>query len=204
MATDGYIIEESGLRFEFGEDVQAVKFDDQPFYRRAFNKLPEAKGVDILADSKEIIQLIEIKNCSGHERENMWRTSVNNSRIGSAPRELDTENRNSLDIEVAKKVASTINCLYGAWTKSEHSENAAELLNYWKGISDLRLIKDKKRLMVVLFLEGDFYSEGPDSRSKKTMMKRLQESISAKLAWLNCQVTVVDSNTYKERYFKVS
>ena len=161
MATDGYIIEESGLRFEFGEDVQAVKFDDQPFYRRAFNKLPEAKGVDILADSKEIIQLIEIKNCSGHERENMWRTSVNNSRVASVPRELDTENRNSLDIEVAKKAASTIYCIYGAWTKSEHSENAAELLDYWKGISELRL-------------------------------------------WLNCQVTVVDSSTYKERYFKVS
>ena len=204
MATDGHIIEESGLRFEFGEDVQAVKFDDQTFYRQEFNKLPEAKGVDILADSKELIQLIEIKNCLGHERENMWRTSVNNSRIGSAPRELDTENRNSLDIEVAKKVASTINCLYGAWTKSEHSENAAKLLDYWKGISDLRLTKDKKRFMVVLFLEGDFYSEGPDSRSKKTMMKRLQDSINTKLEWLNCKVTVVDSNTYKERYFKVS
>lgn len=204
MATDACMIEESGLRFQFEAGVRAIKFDDTGFYRKYFNKLPEGKGVDILADSKDIIQLIEIKNCLGHENENMWRTSVNNSRIQSAPRELDVESRNSLDIEVAQKVASTIACLHGAWTKSEHSENAAGLVEFWQGISDQRIARDKKRFMVVLFLEGDFNSEGPNSRSKKTMMKRLQDSISAKLEWLNCQVTVVDSSTYKERYFKVS
>lgn len=203
MEADRCTIEESGLRFVFGEEVRAIKFDEDPFYRRVFNKLPGAKGVDILADSKEILQFIEIKNCLGHERENMWRTSVNNRRIESAPRDIDIESRESLDIEVAKKVASTLTCLYGAWTKSRHSENAENLLYYWENIIDRRLAEDKKRFLVVLFLEGDFYSEGPDSRSKKAMMKRLQESISAKLAWLNCQVTVVDSNTYKERYFKV-
>ena len=38
-----------------------------------FNQMPGAKGVDIVADSDEIIHFIEIKNCLGHERENRWR-----------------------------------------------------------------------------------------------------------------------------------
>lgn len=194
-------IEESDLKFNFDEETQAIKFDDRQFYRKFFNKMPSSKGVDILANSKDVIQFIEIKNCTGHERENMWRTSVNNSKLSSAPHSLDVEDRDSLDIEVAKKVASTITCLLGAWTKSEKSEYALELIEFWKGIADSKIASDKKQLLVILFLEGDFDTK---SRSKKAIMKRLQESINVKLSWLNCRVMVVDSNTYKERYFKVS
>lgn len=88
------VIEESSLRFTFDEDTEAVKFDDTDFYRRRFSSFPGAKGIDILAESTEIIQLIEIKNCTGHESENIWRTSVNNSKIESAPRGLDMSRRN--------------------------------------------------------------------------------------------------------------
>lgn len=194
-------IEESGLHFIFEEGVQAVKFDNRLFYRNDFNKMPFSKGVDILADSREAIQMIEIKNCTGHEVENMWRTSVDNSKISSAPQGLDVENRDSLDIEVARKVASTITCLYRAWSKSERSERAAELATFWKGLCAPGILKDKKKLLVILFLEGDFSKGCPKTRSKKMMMKRIQDSINAKLAWLNCQVSVVDSDTYKERWF---
>ena len=57
----------------------------------------------------------EIKNCLGHEAENRWRTSTDNRKLDSAPRDLDVENRDSFDIEVVKKVAMTILCLFGAW-----------------------------------------------------------------------------------------
>ena len=103
METNKVSIEESGLTFEFNEGTLAVKFDDGAFYRSEFNKSPESKGVDILADDKKLIQLIEIKNCIGHERENMWRTSINNSKVESAPHDLDVRGRESLDIEIAKK-----------------------------------------------------------------------------------------------------
>ena len=198
------VIEESDLVFEFDEGTQAIKFDDTEFYRKLFNKMPSAKGVDILANSKEVIQFIEIKNCTGHETENMQRTSINNSNLKSAPRDLDIEDRDSLDIEVAKKVASTVTCLVGAWTKSQRSENAAKLIEFWKGICDYKIVNEKKQLLVILFLEGDFATNAPKSRNKKAIMKRLQESINVKLSGLNCKVMVVDSDTYKEKYFKVS
>lgn len=198
------VIEESNLKFEFGEGVEVIKFDDTDFYRKEFNKLPEGKGVDIIACSSDCIQLIEIKNCLGHEAENMWRTSVDNSKISSAPRELNVDNRDSLDIEVVRKVAATILCLYGAWTKSERTEKASELTAYWKYLNDIKLIKDRKQLLVVLFLEGNFNQRGSQSRSKKMIMQRIQTSINSKLTWLNCRVSVVDSNTYNKRCFQVS
>lgn len=35
------------------------------------------------------------------------------------------------------------------------------------------------------------------------IMRELQESIKTKLSWLNCRVSVVDSDTYKKELFKV-
>lgn len=197
-------IDESNLTFEFDENTQAIKFDDTDFYRKYFNKMPGSKGVDILANSKESIQFIEIKNCTGNERENIWRTSVNNSKIDAAPCELDVENRDSLDVEVSKKVAATISCLYGAHTKMEQSENALQMNEYWKELVDTKILKDKKQLLVILYFEGDFDSHLPKSRSKKMVMDRLQGGIESQLSWLKCKVMVVDKNTYSKRYFKVS
>ncbi|MEE0930684.1 MAG: DUF6661 family protein [Acutalibacteraceae bacterium] len=198
------IIEESNLKFCFSDEVSAIKFDDTDYYRKKFNNLPSGKGVDILVDSENIFQFIEIKNCTGHERENLWRTSVNNSKISSAPETLEIGDRDSLDIEVAKKVASTISCLFGSWTKSESVENSVEnsleLLKFYGGMNDKKICKDKKRIWVILFLEGNFNFR---TRSKKMIMERIQDSIKKKLSWLNCKVMVVDSDTYKERFFKI-
>lgn len=49
-------------------------------------------------------------------------------------------------------------------------------------------------------LEGDFECQ---SRSKKMIMGRLQESLKRKLSWLNCKVSVVDSDTYNRRRFEI-
>ncbi|MEE1057275.1 MAG: DUF6661 family protein [Acutalibacteraceae bacterium] len=202
------IIEESNLKFCFSDEVSAIKFDDTDYYRKKFNNLPSGKGVDILVDSENIFQFIEIKNCTGHERENLWRTSVNNSKISSAPETLEIGDRDSVDIEVAKKVASTISCLFGLWTKSKSVENSVEnsleLLKFYGGMNDKKICKDKKRILVILFLEGDFnVGTRVGTRSKKTIMKRIKDSIKNKLSWLNCTVTVVDSNTYNKRFFEV-
>ena len=198
------IIEESNLKFCFSDEVSAIKFDDTDYYRKKFNNLPSGKGVDILVDSENIFQFIEIKNCTGHERENLWRTSVNNSKISSAPETLEIGDRDSVDIEVAKKVASTISCLFGLWTKSESVENSLELLKFYGGMNDKKICKDKKRILVILFLEGDFnVGTRVGTRSKKMIMERIQDSIKKKLSWLNCKVMVVDSDTYKERFFKI-
>ena len=196
------VICESEMEFEFFEGVTAIKFDDTDFYRKSFNRLPGGKGVDIIAFTDDEIQLIEVKNCAGAETENRWRISVNNSNIDSAPRELDVENRNSVDIEVAKKVATTITCLYGAWTKSQMSEMALELVDYGKNMNQKSLLSDRKSLVVLLVLEGDFgryYS----TRSKKMIMDRIKSSIDAKLKWLKCRVEVVDSNTNRNHLFSI-
>lgn len=197
------VIKESNLKFEFGEEFHVIKFDDSNFYRKPFNHLPGAKGVDIIADSKDLIQMIEIKNCLGYEKENIWRTSVDNSKVHKASSDLDVNDRDSLDIEVAKKVAMTISCLTGAWTKCERMENAQVLAEFWRGMTDRKIPTDKKKIRVILFLEGDFDREGPKSRGKKAIMSRIQGSLKTKLSWLNCQVSVVDSNTYKNQCFRV-
>lgn len=54
-------ISEGNLVFSFDSEYTAIKFDDRPFYREYFNNMPGGKGVDIIADSDDIIHLIEIK-----------------------------------------------------------------------------------------------------------------------------------------------
>ena len=195
-------ISEGNLTFSFDSVYTAIKFDDRPFYREYFNNMPGGKGVDIIADSNEIIHLVEIKNCIGHEVENRWRISTNNGKLDSAPRDLDVESRDSFDIEVVKKVAMTILCLFGAWSKAERTEKALELEGYWKSLNNVKVQKNKKQIIVTLFLEGNFSSVS-QTRTKKSIMQRIQESISKKLDWLNCKVFVVDSDTYNDRFFTV-
>lgn len=88
-------ISESGLSFSFLDNVDVKKFDDTKFYRSYYNNLPNCKGVDIIANSDKILQIIEVKNCIGYETENMWRTSVNNSKLSSAPAGLNVDERDS-------------------------------------------------------------------------------------------------------------
>jgi len=197
-------IEESSLTFTFPDSATVLKFDATKFYREVYNKLPGGKGVDIIADSNTMLQLIEIKNCLGSEVENIWRTHTNNSKRGSAPLDLDIEDRDSLDIEISKKVASTITCLYGAWSKALQSDAAQELSDVWCSASANKIQNSDKMILVILFLEGNFDNPKSKTRSKKMVMQRLQESIRVKLSWLNCRVSVVDSDTYNNKYFTVS
>lgn len=193
-------INESGLIFTFQEGDE-VKFDDTKFYRNYFSMCPNAKGIDVINDSPQRILLLEIKNCTGHEADNNWRMACNNSKVSTAPTTVDTENRESLDIEVAKKVTMTIACLIGAYTKKEGCVSASFLAPFSSILLDQKICTNRKEFLVILFLEGRF---GCQTRTKKMIMKSLEDSIRKKLKWLNCLVSVVDSSSYNHNVFEIS
>ncbi|MDD4402789.1 MAG: hypothetical protein PHI24_13280 [Desulfitobacteriaceae bacterium] len=54
----------------------------------------------------------------------------------------------------------------------------------------------------MIICESDICFEFSEhTRSKKMIMKSLKDSIKTKLKWLNCQVDVVDLETYREDIF---
>lgn len=186
-------IEESRLMFRFRDDTEVIKFDDTSYYEKAFHNLPFGKGVDFVVDSRDGVSLIEVKNCTGYERENKFRT-----RCDFVCKQ--DYNENSFDIEVAQKTASTLACLTGAWTMQKRTEKAEELIPFWKAITDHGVWSDEKKLLIILVLQGDF---GSKSRSKKMIMKSIQDSLKKKLSWLNCKVSVVDSDTCQDKEFSI-
>lgn len=141
---------------------------------------------------------MEIKNCAGHESDNRWRIACDDAKVATAPTTVNVTNRESLDIEVAKKVAMTITCLVGAHSKKEGTAAANELMPFADTLFSEMVCTDNKKLLVILFLEGDFSSK---TRTKKTIMTALQDSIRKKLCWLNCNVSVVDSSSYNSKIF---
>lgn len=193
------IINEDKLDFTFDDEkFSAIKFDDTNFYRNYFNKLPESKGVDILVKSDNELLFIEIKDCLGHESENLWRTGVNNSQIAQCKNE--NKKLESFDIEISKKVAMTIACLVGAYTRLSTCQSAEELNEYVNAMQSSKIKNLNMKIYIILFLEGNFYS---DPKRKSMIMKSISDSINKKLKWLNCKVLVVDMNTYKEKFFSV-
>lgn len=194
------IKEESGLKFQFPENDTVIKFDDTRFYRDYFNKLPEAKGVDFISVNKDKIAFIEVKNCTGDEGNCRWRIAPNNQKRDVTHTSVNVEGRDSLDIEVAQKTAMTVAALVGAKSFGDTKECIAELKEYIQFLSSDIFSDDSKRKYVILFLEGDF---GSRTRTKKMIMKALQDSINKKLQWINCRVSVVDSDTYDSRLFQV-
>ena len=189
------IIEESGLKFEFPPESIAVKFDDTDLYRKRFNAFTDSKGVDFISDTKELLVFTEIKNCKGGETNNMWRIFPDNKKSAMIP-----AGRESLDIEVTQKVAMTLAALAGVKTFGSGRKDTTELLKFAEEVFSDKFSLDQKKLLVVLFLEGDF---GSTTRPKKMIMKDLQDSINKKLRWLKCRVSVVDSDTYSKKVFEL-
>ena len=194
------IKEESGLKFLFPQNDTVVKFDDTNFYRDYFNKLPEAKGVDFISVDKDKIAFIEVKNCTGDESNCRWRIAPNNQKKDTTHTVVNVEGRDSLDIEVAQKTAMTVAALTGAKSFGDTKECLEELKEYIQFLSSDRFSDDSKKKYVILFLEGDF---GSRTRSKKMIMKELQDSMNKKLQWINCKVSVVDSDTYNPKIFRI-
>ena len=113
---------------------------------------------------------------------------------------VNVEGRDSLDIEVAQKTAMTVAALTGAKSFGDTKVCLEELKEYIQFLSSDRFSDDSKKKYVILFLEGDF---GSRTRSKKMIMKELQDSMNKKLQWINCRVSVVDSDTYNPKIFRI-
>lgn len=194
------IIEESGLKFIFEDKSKAIKYDDSSFYRKYINQLPASKGVDFISIQAGRLVFTEVKNCKGYEADNNWRIWPDNKKRDTSHTSVDTTQRDSLDIEISKKVAMTIGGLIGAYTKAAGSEAAEELLAYTDILISSAAKTGSRQLLIILFLEGDF---GCETRPKTIIMREMERSIKKKLAWLNCLVSVVDSNTYQKKVFSV-
>jgi len=187
-------ITESGITFDFSENTKCLKFDETKYYTNYFNKLPNAKGVDFILSSSKSLVFLEVKNCTGHEHDNNWRLHTNNSKVHTSPTGVDTSDRESLDVEISKKIAMSLTCLMGSHTKKDICQSAEELETYFESTIDIQIPQCRKTVWVILFLEGQF---GSMVRTKKMILKSLQDSINKKLKWLNCNVDVVDTNTYR-------
>lgn len=176
-------------RLDFVFKGEAVKFDETEFYMLFKSYQPNGKGVDFLSQTEDTFIFLEVKNCTGYEKENIWRTKKDNLRDGEE----------SFDIEMAKKVEGTIACLVGAGVSSDY-EKSNELKPYYEGLNAPKIARGKKNIQVILFLEGEF---GSKTRNKKMIMKRIKDSIQEKLKWLNCTVRVVDLDTYRKQLYRV-
>ena len=194
------IKEESRLQFAFSDDTKVIKFDDTAYYRNLFNVLPDSKGVDFISVKEDSIAFIEVKNCLGDEGNNRWRIFPNNQKKNTSHTTVDVDGRESLDIEVPKKVAMTLAALVGAESFGENKSSLDELKEIVKDILSGALADDSKKKYVILFLEGNF---GGKTRTKKMIMSELQRSMNVKMRWLNCKVSVVDSDTYDKRLFQI-
>jgi len=179
---------ESKLDYTF--EGTAIKFDETPFYTKFKSYHPSGKGVDFISMDSTAYILVEVKNCLGYEQENMWRTKTDF---------INESGEESFDIEIAKKVEGTLACLLGAKVAYPLAE-ADELKPYSEELCSGRYENGRKSLEVILFLEGDF---GSKTRKKSMIMKRIQDKLGQKLKWLNCNVRVVDSETYRTNHFTV-
>lgn len=189
-------INESRLTFRFSDNT--LKFDDAGYYRSYFNSFPQSKGVDVISGGDTYSFLLEIKNFSDDEANQSWRLYPDNQRLAQAP--PGTTIHSSLDIECAQKVAMTLACLWGAEAAGNSRPKAEELLPFAEMLHGSAFARDRKKLLVILFLEGQF---GGYSRDKKMIMSALQRSLSKKLQWLKCRVSVVDSATYPKHLFQL-
>lgn len=184
---------ESNLAFDFSEDQVVSKFDDEAFYRDLFNAMPGGKAVDFLAASGERYVFLEVKNCAGDEANNRWRIDPDNRKRDTVPGATNVAGRDSLDIEVAQKVAMTISALFGAYTCPTPRAKAEECTRLAGLLFDGCVRSGRRRLIVILLLDGEF---GCYTRSDNMIRMQLQKSIARKLKWLNCTVLVTESKDF--------
>ncbi len=183
---------ESNIRIEFSAGLISLKFDGTEFYTRAFNAQPGCKGVDFLAWSERMFVFLEVKNCLGEENNCRWRTEVNNQKRDTSPTAYCVEDRDSLDIEMAKKVAMTIAALVGAYTRPRPEYITTACIDAAKGLLNESVHSRNKTLVAVLLVEGEF-SNGVETRTTEMILSRLQVSLTKKLKWLNCTILVTNT-----------
>ena len=195
-------IDESGIVFNFDNKLINVdKFDDTGYYQNYFKKLTGGKGVDFILKSDDTLMLIEVKNCTGYENDNRWRISPDNSKRGTTATIVDTDDRDSLDIEISKKIAMTLACLCGAHSQPQFQTHSDVLKKYFNFIKSDNVSLGENKIKVVLFLEGNFATK---TMPQKLIFKLLRVKIKEKLSWLNCHVIVENIETHNNKYYTAS
>lgn len=177
------MLTESGLNFSFRTE-KVTKFDEIDFFMDKYQKLKDSKGVDFIAVDDNTLFLIEVKNFTGHEKEQITKQRLK-------VRNPDIE---SLDVEVALEVRSSLACLIGGKSKGHKTISPYyDTLN--KNIDHYRPIK------IILFLEGDV---APTLRAKAQMFNAIGTSIKRQLAWIDAEVMVESSETRRySKYYTV-
>lgn len=184
------VIRENRLEFSFPDDTLAIKYDDTLFYRNRYGKIPNSKGVDILALAPTTTYIIEVKDCSETaESQDKWRRSFS-----------ETEGMNKLVEEIALKVAHTCAALMGVSTFRDQCEAAAKLEPIAESLTDGCIAQCERKLLVILHLEGDFSCR---TRPTSAIFRDLKVRLQRKLHWLNCNVDVVNSSTSRSRDYAV-
>ena len=186
---------ESNIKFDFLDGFSVSKFDDTPFYRDSVNKLENCKAVDFVVASDSKYVLIEVKNCLGREADNRWRIAKNNSKRDTIPTNHDVSDRDSLDIEMAQKTASTIAALVGAYSSPSPERASNECYGVAKLLCDKKIHSGERKILIIMVLEGVF---GCHTRNEKLIRNELRRSIEKRLKWLNCTVWVTDSIGFNE------
>ena len=62
MQTRSVEICESDMLFRFQPGIRAVKYDDSPFYRGRYQRIPNGKGMDIVASADNAMYFMNTKN----------------------------------------------------------------------------------------------------------------------------------------------
>ena len=185
------ILTEGNLSFHFENDCEAIKYDETDYYQNYFKRMDSGKGIDFIVKSFDQILLVEVKDCFGHEKENLWRTKSGFSKENNA---------DCFDSEVSKKVAMTMAALMGAHTKPNSCDAATKLIPFFSDLSSKKISQGKKQIRVIFLLEGEFKS---DSRSEKMIKQRIRDSIEKQLKWMECKVYVETAETINKRYEKI-
>ena len=186
------VMSESGIQFDFDESYQIIKYDDTRFHKEQFNQLLNSKGVDFVAASNKRVVFMEIKNCLGDEGNNRWRIEVRNKKRDTAPTNYDVSQRDSLDIEIPKKVAMTMAALGGVYSYPTPHRNADECLPVARLLFSEEIKNEKRDINVILVLEGAF-GNGLETRNDNAIRMRLGQYMERKLKWLRCKVSVIQA-----------
>ena len=168
-------IKEGNLQFTFCEGTTAVKYDETSYYK-IFKNMDGGKGVDILAMLDKKLDIIEVKNFDKYER---------NQETKNRFIFRNEDNVETLDKEVAKKVAMTFAGLCGVCIKQDE-----ELLSFF---NFLKSGMKEKRINVLLFLEGDLKKlTGHNATEFKDILER---RLKNQLKWSGCGIRIIDSSS---------
>jgi len=156
---------ESRLKFVFNDDWKVFQYDRHLDYRAKIIKLTPTKAVDFVAvyEPKKLLYFIEVKN-------------FRKSRVQNKSRMANGE----LGHEIATKVRDTIAGVVAAY----HRGNTDD----W-GAAFTRLATQEPSVRVLLWLEDDLFSKGPQGR-RFDALTSINKELKKQLQWLTSSVFV--------------